>query len=305
LSKKQEDFWWREITLLQPVVGLACWHYRLTPYPLDSDTAAALEGIISNFVLPWGLVERYVEEWAYASFVERVVSSEVAWNKVTRAEAETTIPGLATLRGVLKGSYPESLVGDHAEDFAGECDLVRSMIRDALPLETPSLAGCFLRLPCLPLGNSWLSLVPLIDQIWIDRRVVELCEAAADLAKKGYSHLPAADPHSLAWHRFFPPGTRWTSPRPAAFGVFVAALRQAVARVGQMPARVRQLSDRCFLHIDDYVSWKGRQTADALLTSENRESGIPVSRWNEWISNYSDDGSVDLFGTIVSTICTI
>src|SRR5262249_41221952 len=159
------------------------------------------------------------------------------------------------------------------------CDTLRSMIREGLLLDEPSLAGRFLWMPDLPLGKYWLSWIPLFDQVWIDRRVVELCEASALLAQRGYTHLPAVDVHSVAWHRFYPRKTRWKSPEPAAFGDFLKALNETVAKVARMPARKHELSSRCFLHIDDYVAWDGRQVPGNLLTAESREGGIAVGKW--------------------------
>src|SRR5262249_7857846 len=73
---------------------------------------------------------------------------------------------LETLRGFFEGWIPERLVGMWASDYAEECDMVRLMIRDGLLFDVPSLAGSFVWMPDLPLGQDWLSRVPLIDQTW-------------------------------------------------------------------------------------------------------------------------------------------
>jgi hypothetical protein len=297
LRKQHFDFLERERTLLQPLAA-ARWHLRLVPYPLDADTATAVTGIIDNTVLPWGVVESSIEKWAYSSFFEWAVRVESSCNRIPRREAEAKIPGLETLRLVFEGIVPESRGGAWAEEFLDECDILRGTIEGLLVAE-PTLAGSYVPMPHLPLGPGWLNCVPLHEQVWIDRRIVELCEASAILADDGYTRLSGDDLHSLAWHRFFRRGSHWKAPKPAPRTEFIVALNHAVAAVSVMPARKRLVADRPFIRIDDYVSWTGRR---GQCDYQALEEGIAVSRWNKWIQEYAVDGQVDLLGSLISGI---
>src|SRR5262249_38095511 len=54
--------------------GFPLWHLSQSPYPLDAETAAAVGGIMDDFVLPWCLVELRVEEWAYPGFHQNALA---------------------------------------------------------------------------------------------------------------------------------------------------------------------------------------------------------------------------------------
>src|SRR5262249_10453338 len=133
-------------------------------------------------------------------------------------------------------------------------------------------------------------------------RVVELCEASARLADEGCIRLPPADPHSLAWHRFFPRGTRWTDPSPVPRGRFLEVLRETTCDVRGIPAQRCAVSGRWLIRLDDYAAWRERLVPEQVLGA--REDGIDVARWNAWIRENSDDERVNLYGPFVSTIET-
>ncbi len=304
LRKQQRDYAWREFLRLQPTSGKMLWGLRLAPYPLDADTAAAVRFLAENQVLPWGALEPIIQEWAYHGFFEKAVASEVCFNRTPRAQAEAAIPDLETLRGYIEGWIPQPSGEQRADDFEDECDIVRSMIREGLLADVPALAGRFVYMPSLPLGAPWLSRVPLLDGTWIDRRVVELSEASAHLEGRGYTRLPAVDRHSLAWHRFYPPGTRWTSPRPAPRACLAEALGKAVGLVRRMRMRVRQFGGRDFLHVDDYVRVGNSRVTEALVFPGGTEEGIAVRRWNDWVWENGEGGRVNLCGTQMSPIAS-
>src|SRR3954468_1956525 len=99
LSKAQRDYLTREFDVGQRL-GAARWHLRLAPYPLDLDTAEAVRGIIDNQVVPWGVFQTYVEEWAYPAFLDGAVAADARFRGRSRKEALAAVPDLETLRGV-------------------------------------------------------------------------------------------------------------------------------------------------------------------------------------------------------------
>jgi hypothetical protein len=158
LGKKQMDYLRREHDLIRPV-GKALWQLRLAPYPLDAETAAAINWIMEAYVASWPIFELSVEEWAYAPFFENAVRFEMEINMRGRAKAESMIPDSETLREFLDGVIPESLVGEWGQDFAEECDNFMSAVREGFIHDEPSLLGHFIRLPHLKTAQH-LSLVP-------------------------------------------------------------------------------------------------------------------------------------------------
>src|SRR5262245_5559962 len=43
----------------------AFWCLGRTPHPVDADTGAVVERIVSSYVVPWAVVQLSVEEWVY------------------------------------------------------------------------------------------------------------------------------------------------------------------------------------------------------------------------------------------------
>jgi hypothetical protein len=159
-----------------------------------------------------------------------------------------------------------------------------------------------LLLPYLPLGGNWLSYVPLVDGHWVDRRVVELCEASAFLKERGFTRVPSLDGHSLAWHRFFPAHTRWRDPKEAPREEFLTALEEISGTVSTIPGSPREIAGRPFVHIDDYARWRSRHVPRDYMAEAARHVGIPIGRWNAWIEQDGPDGKVDLFGTVLTKV---
>src|SRR5262245_3189051 len=60
---------------LSPVSG-PLWSLGQGRYPLDADTCAAVRGIIENYVLPWSLLEKQIEEWVFRDYPELLDQAE-------------------------------------------------------------------------------------------------------------------------------------------------------------------------------------------------------------------------------------
>jgi hypothetical protein len=301
LGKPPQYYLGRELDLALHVGNLRDF-IRRTPYPLDWDTAEAVQGIIAHQVVPWSVLELDLQRWAYRAFFKNAVENEIAWNNRTRKDAEAVIPDLEYLRCYSAVEMPPNVADPWGEDFLDECECLMSVIREGFVFDQPPLAGRFVCMPFLPVGAVWLSRVPLIEKVWMDRRVVELCEASALLAAAGYIRLPPSDPHSLALHRFFPLDTQWKSPAPAPHGHFFEALRQAEAAVRTMPARSYEISGRPFVFFDDYAAWPGRRVPDDLRSPGMKEDGIVRARWDALVDEYAEDGLIEVAGYYLSKL---
>jgi hypothetical protein len=278
------------------------WHLSQSRYPLDAETAAAVGGITTDFVLPWRLVELRIQEWAYPGFHQNALAYRAGLS-----ECGLDVPGvpcLEALQGFRGTDKDRKLLRlwDWPEEFAEECQGLSQMIRDGLLLDHPELAGRYVVLPHLPLGSQWLGYVPLVGGCWIDLRTVELCEASASLQKKGFTRLPSLDRHSLAWHRFYAPHTRWQDPIEAPRERFLEALDDARKALVRMPGPRNDFGGRPFVRVEDYARWGRRRLPGEYLREEYRLVGIHVRRWNEWIDEHANDGVVDLYGTPLTRV---
>jgi len=293
LRAEHRDFLEKESNRLNKALP-PLWYISQFPYPLDRETADAVDSLMEQFVLPWGLVEWYIEEWSYPEFQRQGVEFREALHPSDFADRPGEIPELASLRDLRGTDIGQRVLGAWADDFAEACDMNSFVIREGFFLDYPVLKGCYLLLPYLPLGEDWLSYIPLVDQRWIDRRLVELCETTAILHQRGYTRMPPLDAHSMAWHRFYCPHSRWRAPKEASREPFLTTLDEVTAAVRSMPGRPVVINGRPYIDVEAYTRWGGRHVPYEYLAEDARHIGIPVQRWNEWIQEHGSDGKVEL-----------
>lgn len=275
------------------------WYLSQVAFPLDADTAGAVQSLIDHFVLSWGLVESYIQEWAYPKFREDALAfSEAA------SDGRPPVPELETLRAFQGDKWGRRFLrlDTRPEEFEEVCLDTADLIQNGFFLDHPSLEGRYLRLPYVPLGDDRLSDIPLIDGCWLDQRLIELCETAAHLHQEGFTRVPPIDRHRVAWHRFFPPHTRWQGPRESPPERFWETLDKVGQKIRNLPARRSEVSGRTVVHIDDYAGWKGCWVPRDYLVADARHIGIPVRRWNDWIRQNGDGDTLDLFGTMIGVV---
>jgi hypothetical protein len=251
---------------------------RVIPYPLDPGTAALIDYLSAEYVLPWPVAEVDFARWVYPSFREAAIQVEVDFNGVPRSELELRFgrPELVEELGIQP--VVDALPGDWPAQFAEECEQHRQAIEASV--EGTALLRESVRMPYLPLGGTLLSFLPLKDGNLIDTEALALCEACAGLSRDGYVRLGAGDPHPLAWHRFYPKGEWWGYPRPCSRDVFLEAAEQARLALQTCPARKEYFDGRLHLHFMDYIAWEGRCVPGDPGTGLFR--GLWVEGWNVW-----------------------
>jgi hypothetical protein len=246
-------------------------------------------------------VDYWIEGWVYARL---------------QAEASddrdgSPLPDLRALRDYLEDEVYGTKIGwfrgekerlyCRGEEFLLGCDILRSMI-ESLEQEGAIRSGTFLQMPYLPLGQLEVSRVPLLDGTWIDRSVIEVCEACALLHDQGFTRLPALDTHPLAWHRFYPPGRRASSSPQADPQIFEEARHQARARLGRFKGRTYEINGRPFIDFQDYAAWERRRVPGDLTAPYLLKDGLEVCAWNSWVDSISVEGEPDFFGEVVARI---
>jgi hypothetical protein len=138
-----------------------------------------------------------------------------------------------------------------------------------------------------PTPIEFLSQLPLIDGVWIDRWVVELAEFAAMLRESGIEYEMSSDPHPLAPLR--PCRGRKIPEEEIAVvlrqGEIADARTKTAARLSTFTGRTREIDGRPYIHLDDYRAWSGREAGDDLKVTE----GVVTASWNAWIEARGDN----------------
>lgn len=286
LHKYHRDYLQRESDLRQ-LARESFWHFHEVPYPLDRSTAICIAKLVQDYVVSWDRLSVRIEEWVYASLSNDSV-------KATRyfSLEESRFWDLEALRAYGRGEPYCPDYWSRGEDFVDACDVLRCIL-DVWPLETSVRTGTFVRMPYFPLGDEELSCVPLLEDLWIDFTVLELCEACAALHKAGFARLPAFDPHPTAWHRFFPRGTFWVEPIAAELEVFEDARLKAQRRLKNLVARKKEFDDRPYVRFEDYIAWERRLIPGNPGAAMLQSKGLILTSWNSWIREESDNAHVD------------
>jgi hypothetical protein len=258
-----------------------------TPYPVSAETAAAVQASASRFILPWGSIGGILHAWVQQH------NLDLGLPPVPQVVPDPALANLDLLRDSFDdpesfGEYMEGL--DFSNGVAGvrdvdfEAMLVRVEVAMAgLVGEEEIGRGRCLRLECIPLESWALKVVPLFEGVWIDRLILELAEWCALLTAKGFQRLPALDSHCLAWERFYPAGTDWSTPAEAPGGDLQDVRAQAKRHLARYPGRTREVNGRPYLHVEDYAAWPGRKIPGDLLSPPYTDRGIFVPAWNRWL----------------------
>lgn len=123
-------------------------------------------------------------------------------------------------------------------------------------------------LPSVPV--PFLQTVPVVDNEWIDRHVVELAEFGCQLLVEGCVIQQGPDLHRLAWPVISRPNLREAN---------LKAIRaKATASLSLFPGRVTFIEGRPFLNIEDYVAWPHRKVRGELKLQD----GFSVASFNTW-----------------------
>lgn len=251
---------------------------RAAPYPLDPRTAALIEYLGAEYVLPWPVAQVEFERWLYPVFRDRAVQTVAEFNDLSRQEAEDQFASLDRVEQLGLCPVVDALPGDWASEFAEECVEYEQALRTCL--EGTGLLRKCVRMPYLPLGGVLLSFIPLIEGVWIDLEALALSEACASLMRAGYVRLESDDPHRLARHRLYPRRTWWGYPKPSERHVFLDAADRARLSLAACPARTRMIAGRQHIDFGEYAAREDRgipSNPGAGLCD-----GLWLEGWNAW-----------------------
>ena len=262
------------------------------PYPLDHETAAAVDAAVQHYVEPWEQFDEsgMVQDWVTAAYEEKYKTVLPFWSYYTRIGERpplgVEVPTQEELRGLFKNeaAFQQWLAGEDYQfgladvpdnEFLGRCEAAEAAVR-AMVGSGQVEQGWVAELETVPV--PFLRTVPLIEGEWVDAYVVELAERAAQLRKKGCVLKPVDDNSPFAWDRVG---------RTTADG-FIEADQPTLwdksdgghAGSARFPGKATEMGGRRYLSFSDYANWKGRAVRGKL----RRVPGILAASWNAWVA---------------------
>ncbi|MFQ6028639.1 MAG: hypothetical protein ACE5Q6_14225 [Dehalococcoidia bacterium] len=311
---KNQYFWSHSLMLVKQLSALMreqtyheqglwnrmCVGLRL-PYPLDADTADAVDAAIAHWILPWQML-------AEGDELDRWITDHYL------AEGKTALPDgayrLLYSKFTLSGSTPDAdevaALFDNKSSFENflACDDYSYGLADVTDeeylahhkallkaMKDLDLEGLLAELPTVP--HAFLRETPLIDGQWIDRYVVELAEWGARLVQQSMVIEEPEDSHALAWYRVLNREQETEADSETRSKLW----QQTRKHLDRFPGRTREIGGRLYLKWEDYLGWRARWVKGDLKSGLS--SGLVAYRWNQWIQNQGGEGIPTLNGVKV------
>ena len=215
------------------------------PYPLDAQTAAAVEAALPHQVESWSSFRDAgtIDEWMYED---------------------------------LGGEDDDEVSEDSAARIARRVEReIRRLVRsnEIEPGKVVSL---------LDSPHPFLSSAPLLEGRWIDVIALELAELGVILAGSGCTLRGSSDWHSLAWEEFCRTDAKGEL-APIDDASWHDAREAAGDRVQSYRGRRRVFSGRDYVECALYQRWRARSLCARLDVSAS--NGFVVASWNDWVNN--------------------
>ena len=274
------------------------------PYPLDTETAAAIEAVKDHHVITWEMLEEGddVGGWLTESFLAegKTALPDGAYGLISRAshlygkvptqdEVPDMFPGAESFQKFLDGedySYGLADVPDAEYDAHYEAIVcaIKAQVEQGIVVELHTVPHAFLRE------------APLVDGDWIDQYIVELAEWGARLVEKGYLLEEPEDNHPMAWQRIIDQkdGSQTDS------AITMKFWHQARKQLAGFHGRTRELDGRPYISFEGYLKWRGRRAKGDLKSGISTR--MAVAQWNQWVEKNGGEGVASLAGVKVSKL---
>ena len=269
-----------------------------TPYPLDSETAAAVEAAKQHYVMTWELLEEGDDlgQWLLESFLAkgRTALPDGAYGMMSGAKhLYSKVPTEDEVRPLFEDaeSFQKFLDGeDYSYGLADVPDAEYDEHYEAIVSAIKGVAkqGIVVDMPSVP--HQFLQEAPLVDGEWIDGYIVELAEWGARLVEKGLLLEESGDYHPMAWKRII----NQEHGSEACAAVSMKLWQQTRKRLAAFPGSTRVIDERQYLNFADYLKWRGRRNKGDLKSGMRR--GLVVSSWNQWVESQGGEGVATLAG---------
>ena len=269
-----------------------------TPYPLDSETAAAVEAAKQHYVMTWELLEEGDDlgQWLLESFLAKgrtalpdgaygmMSGAKHLYSKVpTEDEVRPLFEDAESFQKFLDGEdYSYGLVDVPDAEYDAHYEAIVSAIKGV------AKQGIVVDMPSVP--HQFLQEAPLVNGEWIDGYIVELAEWGARLVEKGLLLEESGDYHPMAWKRII----NQEHGSEACAAVSMKLWQQTRKRLAAFPGSTRVIDERQYLSFADYLKWRGRRNKGDLKSGMRR--GLVVSSWNQWVESQGGEGVATLAG---------
>jgi hypothetical protein len=188
---------------------------RVIPYPLDSETAAAVKAAIQNDVTTWEDFENgdNLDEWFWTYLIDQG-AREIPDGAFTfvdgKFKPKVTAENDKEVRDLFQDDiefdrfkagedYTNLLATVKDADYTAHYDqMVHAIHQLVASGEVKTGSSAWLETVPIP----FLQLATLIDGEWLDRHVLMLAEVGAMATGKGYQVKKTNDEHPLAWPPF-------------------------------------------------------------------------------------------------------
>ena len=267
-----------------------------TPYPLDSETAAAVEAAKQHYVMTWELLEEGDDlgQWLLESFLAKgntalpdgaygmMSGAKHLYSKVpTEDEVRPLFEDAEGFQKFLDGEdYSYGLADVPDAEYDAHYEAIVEAIKGLIP------AGLVVDLPTVP--HQFLREAPLVDGDWIDNYMVELAEWGARIREREFLLEEPEDNHPMAWHGIIDP--KDGSEVDAA--VAIKLWQQTRKHLAGFPGRTRVIDERQYLSFADYLKWRSRRAKGDLKSA--MRTGLVVSTWNQWVEEHGCEGAAFL-----------
>ncbi len=216
------------------------------PFPLDPQTAAAVDAALANQVQSWASLgdPGTIVHWPY----------EV--------------------------NQPDK-VGD--EDFDASRARASRKLEDELKRRVRSkelAAGKVVSLAAVPI--PFFRDAPLLEGRWIDATVLELAEFNIIVNDRGWTPRGSGDSHPLAFEEFVRADAEGKL-RPIDDAAWLDARQAATDRVRSYRGRRRVIKGRDYVNLAPYQEWRAGAIGARLEAST--ENGFVVPSWNNWVKS--------------------
>ena len=275
-----------------------------TPYPLDSETAAAVEAAKQHYVMTWELLEEGDDlgQWLLESFLAKgnTALPDGAYGMMSGAKhLYSKVPTEDEVRPLFEDaeSFQKFLDGeDYSYGLADVPDAEYDAHYEAIVSAIKGVAkqGIVVDMPSVP--HQFLQEAPLVNGEWIDGYIVELAEWGARLVEKGLLLEESGDYHPMAWKRII----NQEHGSEACAAVSMKLWQQTRKRLAAFPGSTRVIDERQYLNFADYLKWRGRRNKGDLKSGMRR--GLVVSSWNQWVEEHGCGGAAFLAGTEVAKL---
>ena len=269
-----------------------------TPYPLDSETAAAVEAAKQHYVMTWELLEEGDDlgQWLLESFLAKgnTALPDGAYGMMSGAKhLYSKMPTEDEVRPLFEDaeSFQKFLDGeDYSYGLADVPDAEYDEHYEAIVSAIKGVAkqGIVVDMPSVP--HQFLQEAPLVNGEWIDGYIVELAEWGARLVEKGLLLEESGDYHPMAWKRII----NQEQGSEACAAVSMKLWQQTRKRLAAFPGSTRVIDERQYLNFADYLKWRGRRNKGDLKSGMRR--GLVVSSWNQWVEEHGCEGVATLAG---------